>query len=328
MDFERVREILKEIPLRISITDYCNLNCFFCSNEGMDASLKNNSKADLKNLLSLLKLLKKHGLEHVSITGGDPTCYPQLKELLDEINKLNFKKTFFHTNGVSLNKDLIRGELKHFSKIAISIHSLDFEEWRKMTGGKKSQFEQIINNLKLLSGEDYQDKIEIKIVPIKGINCSKESIRKILDFCEENKFKFKFLIFEPIKKDHLPLVISLKEMSYLLENLGAKKLPQEKSFRNQKNYLPINKYQYKSCQGVLIEIGCGKKEVCKSCSSSNEIFITPSLGIKPCHTNPYTIDLKEKISNNEGEKIINSILRSRCFLKTSPGKNKKYWSQG
>ncbi|MCK5609135.1 radical SAM protein [Candidatus Pacearchaeota archaeon] len=327
MDSKEVKKILKKIPLRISITDHCNLNCFFCSNEGMDLNSKNASEADIENLLYILKLLKKNGLQKVSITGGDPTCYPQLERLLKEINKLKFERTFFHTNGVALSKQILSGELKKFSKIAISVHSLDFERWREMTGGKKEQFKQILENLKLVSNKDYRGKIEIKSVPIKGINDSKKSIKEILDLCEANEFKFKFLIFEPIRNYHRSLIVPAKEVSGILEDLGVNQLPREKDFRGQKDYLPINRYKYKSTEGVLIEIGCGKKEVCKTCSSSNEIFLTPNLEFKPCHINPHVINLKEAIAKKDDDKILNLLLKSRCFLKTSPGKNKQYWNQ-
>ena len=327
MDSEKIRKILKEIPLRISITDHCNLNCFFCSNEGMDLSLKNTLEANFKKLLYLLRFLKKEGLKKVSITGGEPTCYSQLENLLKEINKLKFEESFFHTNGIFLNKKLILGELKNFSKIAISIHSLDFEEWKKMTGGRREQFNQILKNLKLVSKKGYENKIEIKVVLIKGINDSKKSIKKILDFCKENKFKFKFLIFEPIRENHQSLVIPLKDASNILESLGATKLPRENSFRGQRNYLPINRYEYKSIRGVLIEIGCGKKAVCEACFNSNEIFITPNLEIKSCHISPHTISLKKAIENKDDDEILDSLLSSRCFLKSCPGKNKQYWSQ-
>jgi GTP 3',8-cyclase len=327
MDFENIKKILKKIPLRISITDHCNLNCFFCSNEGMNLNLKNTCEADIENLFYILKLLKKNGLQKVSITGGDPTCYPQLERLLKAINKLKFERTFFHTNGVALSKQILFGELKRFSKIAISVHSLDFKRWRKMTGGKKEQFKQMLENLKLISDKDYRGRIEIKSVPIKGINDSKKSVKEILDLCEANKFKFKFLIFEPIRNCHRSLVVPAKEVSGILEDLGANHLPKEKEFRGQKYYLPINRYRYKSTEGVLIEIGCGKEEVCKICPSSNEIFLTPNLEFKPCHINSHVIDLKKAVADKDDNKILNSLLASRCFLKTSPGKNKQYWSQ-
>jgi len=324
---EEIKQILKNIPLRISITDYCNLNCFFCSNEGMDLNQRNFSNSDFKNVLYLLKTLRKNGLENISITGGDPMCYPKLDALLKQINLLNFKKTFFHTNGVALNSNLIRGELKKFTKVAISIHTLNIEEWKKMTSGNESQFNQLLENLKLLSKENYGNKVEIKIVPIKEFNYSKKSIKEVLNFCNKNNFKFKLLIFEPIKKEHISLIAKIDSIKKILTDIGAKELDKEKSFRNQMDYLPINNYKYKNTEGVLIEIGCGNPEVCKFCSDSNEIFITPNLEIKPCHMSSFTIDLKKAISEKDEEKILNLIVESRNFLSSSPGKNKIFWSQ-
>lgn len=322
-----ISDALKNFPLRVSITDYCNLKCFFCSNEGMDSKFRNTAKIDSGKFIYLLKVLKENGLENLSLTGGDPTCYPEIGNLLTEINRLKFSRTFFHTNGISLNESLIKGPLKEFSKVAISIHSVDFLEWKAMTGGEEVQFNKLMNNLKLISKEGYGNKIEIKIVPIKDHNYSVESVRRILDFCDENNFRFKFLIFEPILKEHLSLVVGLKEVASSLSEVGAKELEKDDNFRAQGDYLPINKYKYKSTQGVLIEIGCGKKGVCKSCSESNEIFITPSLEIKPCHASPFVISLMKLIDKKNDEEILNSILKSRGFLKSGPGSNKEYWTQ-
>jgi len=327
MDYNKIRKILINIPLRISITDYCNLNCFFCSNEGMDLGFKNTSEVDFEKLLELLKLLKKNGLEKVSITGGEPTCYSQLEELLMEINELKFKEAFFHTNGAYLYKDLILGELKNFDKVAISIHSLNFEEWKKMTGGQKRQYDEILHNLKLIHKEGYDNKIEIKITLVKGINNSKESIKKILDFCDRNNFRFKFLVLDPIKAEHRSLVVPQNKISDILESLGAEYQTKEKTFRGQVNYLPIKRYVYETTKGVLVEIGCGKKEVCMVCSGSNEIIITSNLMIKPCRISSHTINIRNAISHQEEDKVLNLLLGSRCFLDTSPGKNKQFWSQ-
>jgi len=171
------------------------------------------------------------------------------------------------------------------------------------------------------------EKVEIKIVSIRGFNDSEKSIKNILDFCSENKFKFKFLTFEPIEEGHKKLIVPLDEIEKILYKIGSEKIKDDSLFRGQKNYLPIKKYKYKSTEGVLIEIGCGKKEVCSSCASSNEIFITPSLDIKPCHVSPFLIKLKKAIVERNKTGIINSILESRHFLKNSPGQDAEYWRQ-
>ena len=35
------QEALANYPIRIALTDYCNLDCVFCSNEGMGLTNKN-----------------------------------------------------------------------------------------------------------------------------------------------------------------------------------------------------------------------------------------------------------------------------------------------
>jgi molybdenum cofactor biosynthesis enzyme MoaA len=293
----------------------------------MDKKRKNTSSIAFDNLCYLLDTLKKNGLEQVSLTGGDPMCYPELNKLLVKINSMNLKRTFFHTNGVGLSEDIIKNELKKFSKIAVSIHTLNFIGWNKMTNGSSSQFEELVKNLELLSEEGYSDKVEIKIVPIKGFNDSRSEIKKVLDFCLENKFKFKFLVFEPIEENHKKLVVSMDDLKLTLKSIGAVPSSNDADFRGQKSYLPINRYKYGCADGVVIEIGCGKKEVCSSCAESNEIFITPNLEIKPCHANPYLIALKDHVLNKDEKSIVNSVLHSRCFLKTKPGQDSEYWSQ-
>lgn len=322
MDFKK---LMKEIPLRISITDYCNLNCFFCSNEGMDKKCRNTSHINIDNLMYLLKLLKKKGLRKVSLTGGDPTCFANLDKLIRGIDDLSFEKTFFHTNGVALNKYVLN-KLNSFSKIAISLHTLNFEEWNKATNGSEDQFNELLNNINNISNKQ-SFKVEIKIVPIRGINDSEESIKNILDFCATKNFKFKFLVFEPINQKDRDRVVPLKEISQMLKNIGAIGKENDSEFRGQVGYMPIKRYSYKSTEGVLIEIGCGKKEVCKFCHQSNEIFITPNLEIKPCHASPILINLKKYVEEKNEDKIVELLLESRCFLRTNPGQNKKYWRQ-
>ena len=110
-----IKWILEHFPLRIALTDYCNLKCFFCSNEGMDLSCKNLRHIDLESLKYLLKLTKENGLNNLSLTGGEPSLYSNIDELLTFVKSLNLKQTFFHTNGTYLTKELIDKHLKYLS---------------------------------------------------------------------------------------------------------------------------------------------------------------------------------------------------------------------
>jgi GTP 3',8-cyclase len=322
-----LKKTLNNFPLRIAVTDYCNLRCFFCSNEGMDRSKKNKKHANINQLKSLIKILSKKGLKNISITGGDPTVYPYINELLTFLKQFDSINVFFHTNGINLNQKVIKLLSETCSKIAVSVNSVNIETWQKITGGSRDQFEKLISNLNLLSKLKKKALIELKFVPIKGYNFSAKEIKDFLDTCNNFKFKFKFLNFEPIFPQHIQLTIPIEKVTKKLINLGCKPVANDKDFRGQSSYLPIKKFNYKNTFGVVIEIGCGQSEVCNDCFQSNEIFITPEISIKPCHMDSFEIDLSKFIENKNIAKVYQSIIDSRIFLSKSPGAGLKIWQQ-
>jgi len=320
-----IRKCLELFPLRIAVTDYCNLKCFFCSNEGMPLLQRNKKHIDLKKLKYLIKVLTKRGLKNVSITGGEPTVFPKIGELMVFLGQFSFKDLFFHTNGINLNKNLLEALSNVCNKIAVSIHTVNFATWQKVTNGQRMQFNRLMKNLRCLSELTNKVLVELKFVNIKGYNDSEKEFRDFVSLCSRFGFKFKFLNFEPIFSDHVKLSISFDEVIKKLINISCKPRDDDEKFRGQSNYLPIKKFIYKNTFGVAIEIGCGELDVCKECYQSNEIFITPKFTIKPCHMNSYEIPLDEFILNKDEEAIYNAIVKSRVFLSQSPGVGLNIW---
>lgn len=323
-----LREILKKVPLRVAITDYCNLGCVFCSNEGMGPDQRNLSHVNTDSLLYLIGALKAEGLNHVALTGGDPSLHPELERIMDGLEEHAIGKRFIHTNGIALQERHIRGQLQDFTKVGVSVHAFDYDTWNALTKGSVRQFGQVRTNLDRLAEEGYGSRVEIKHVPMEGINDSPDCMRRTLDYCAERGFKFKFLNFEPISDCHAGKGKPVTDLTAKIEALGAVPLGTEGNFRNQADYLPIQWFEYRGTKGVSIDIGCGRPDVCKACYKSNEILITPALDIKPCHASGKTISLKDAIDARDSDEIMRRVQASRDFLYTAPGLNVSYWNQG
>ncbi|MHA1876049.1 MAG: radical SAM protein [Promethearchaeota archaeon] len=313
--------ILENIPLRVSITDHCNLNCFFCSNEGMSYENRNKASIDVDDFNTMIDILLPYKLGHVSLTGGDPTEHPELEEILKTITK-RVKKRFFHTNGVNLEKELIDEYYSNFQKLAVSIHSPVYSIWKKVTNGNKNQYLKLMDNLDYLSGSD---NVEIKMVAIEGYTNSHNNIKQMLEFCNDNGFKLKVLNFEAQNDSQKKLIPDFKNVMAIMEKAGARKLDSDNSFRGQASYLPFNWFEYKDIKAVVINIGCGREAVCTPCYSVNEIFVTPYLKIKPCHSSLHEFDISTEVKEKDGWGLFNKIVESREFLRTKPGLDSKYW---
>lgn len=322
-----IAEILERFPLRVAITDYCNLRCFFCSNEGMDTDQRNTMHINVKSFEYLVNTAIKHGLRHISLTGGEPTLHPELDRILFIVNSSDLERTFFHTNGVELTPELICGPLKRFAKVAVSIHATDYPTWHRITGGTEDQYTRLWANLHMLGEAGYGQRLEIKHIPLRAINDSPDLIKSTLDLCAQYGAKFKFLILEPMDRAHMRLVVSLAELASRLELIGCTSLFKEPQFRGQGDYLPFNWYKYRETSGVAIEIGCGRSDVCQACYKSNEVFVTPALAIKACHINSDTISLIDALTNRAEAQLLKAFVESRRFLYARPGESAQHWRQ-
>lgn len=88
------------ISTHISPEGRCNLACPYCS----VTYRQNKSRLDFDLILDYVDKLRSRGLKAVILTGGgEPTLYPQINQLLEELFKRNLSVALI-TNGTNLHK--------------------------------------------------------------------------------------------------------------------------------------------------------------------------------------------------------------------------------
>jgi GTP 3',8-cyclase len=88
--------------LRLIVSSACNLDCFYCHNEGQ------RKWADLLRIdlfEHVLRLAYKHpvGLERATLSGGEPLLHPRLEYFVRQLAPLTSHRTIV-TNGLLLNE--------------------------------------------------------------------------------------------------------------------------------------------------------------------------------------------------------------------------------
>ena len=136
---------LLDYPGHIAATIFlggCNMRCPFCHNASLVTKLSSQPVIPTEEVLSDL-YKKKKILEGVCITGGEPTLYQDLPELISEIKSMGLQVKL-DTNGTNpdMMKALVRDSLIDY--IAMDIKNSK-EKYRQTAG---------INNLNLPLIED------------------------------------------------------------------------------------------------------------------------------------------------------------------------------
>lgn len=165
----------------LEITNSCNLNCPFCTNEKGNVFM---SLEDIDNYLSQIKKQCDYIYLHIL---GEPTLHPNFEEILNLCDKYELKLQLV-TNGTLLYKYPNLLTHKCLRKLSISLHSIN------NTGIDKKYFDSINN----LIDENKETKLELRFYDKENLspelNNYLHSLKTSFSFevtAKENSYKLK-----------------------------------------------------------------------------------------------------------------------------------------
>jgi molybdenum cofactor biosynthesis enzyme MoaA len=343
---EQLMGLFEKLRLRFTLTPQCNLWCFFCSNEGSSYTDKQHRCADIEYVIKLSEmLLEKTPLKSIDLSGGEPTLHPDFMKRSFKLCKWTKKypntRFSLHSNGVTLDPEIIDVIKDNFSRIGFSIHSVNFKTWNRITNLNQrfsdnvqmKKFERMIGNLKYLSKQNIGEKVFLKAVIIKGVNDTKKELIDFLETCEKYNFHPKFLEFEPQFKDQNKYVVRRKEIFEKLEKIGCKFQEDTPRHNNPDTYIPGVNFKYKNAPlGLHSIFGCGLEAACRSCYDFLCMFVKPhnnrkGLYLKPCSVLDTRIDLTHAIDQGDYKQLLNLFRLSREYLMLAPGLGVSDWKK-
>lgn len=178
--------------LRISLTDRCNLRCFYCMpEEGIELMEKENIMS-LEEIISLATTFRDLGVDTVRLTGGEPLVRKNFGYLVEELAKLGLTLKIT-TNGIMLDRYLDLFHKIGLKKINLSLDTLDKAKSVFIT--KRDYFDRIWQNIQMALDIDME--VKLNIVLIKGVN--DKEINDFIQLTKHKKLTIKFIEFMPFK---------------------------------------------------------------------------------------------------------------------------------
>jgi cyclic pyranopterin phosphate synthase len=179
--------------LRLSITDRCNLRCFYCGTCENFQYIPHANILTYEECLSLIRLSHSLQVSKVRLTGGEPFVRKDftrfLARVMQELPGLDLRVT---TNGTLLQGR--GGELKETGLrcLNISLDTLDREKYRRLTG--RDYFPRVRKAI-----DDCLEagiRVKINAVAMRGVNDSE--IDDFVDFALNNPVDLRFIEFMPV----------------------------------------------------------------------------------------------------------------------------------
>jgi cyclic pyranopterin phosphate synthase len=179
--------------IRLSVTDKCNLRCFYCLPEHFKDFEQPAHWLTFDEIERVIGAFANLGVAKVRITGGEPLVRKDLPVLVSQLSQLSgIEDLSLSTNAVLLSRQAQALRDAGVSRINVSLDTLIPDRFTQITGGK---LQPVMDGL-MVAKESGFAPIKINMVAMKGIN--DDEFEDMVDFCLEHDFTLRFIETMPI----------------------------------------------------------------------------------------------------------------------------------
>jgi len=193
--------------LRLSLTDKCNMRCFYCIPKGFKDFHTPAEWLTYDEVSRVVKVFAEMGVSRFRLTGGEPLVRQGVSGLVRELSSIDgVDDLSLSTNASLLDQHAHDLKAAGISRINVSLDTLQPDRFRDMTG---TELQPVINGL-MASRDAGFNPVKINMLALKGRN--DDEFDRMVEFCIEHDFTLRFIETMPMgesgqqaAKHYLPL---------------------------------------------------------------------------------------------------------------------------
>ncbi|MBM3401860.1 MAG: GTP 3',8-cyclase MoaA [Bacteroidetes bacterium] len=178
--------------LRISLTDNCNLRCFYCMPEEDYEFTPHSRLMQPEEIESLAKLFVDNGVNKIRLTGGEPLVRKDAADIILRLAKLPVKLTLT-TNATRLHDFVTALEAAKVSSLNISLDTLDPDKFNIIT--RRNNFTKVMDNIQLMIERNFH--VKVNVVVMKGMN--DQEINDFIAWTKDTPIHVRFIEYMPFE---------------------------------------------------------------------------------------------------------------------------------
>lgn len=304
--------------LRISITDRCNLDCFYCSPFGGRIPMFHLEILRYEEILRLVEVAVSAGISKVRITGGEPLLRKEMVELCRMLaNIKGVEGLALTTNGVLLEELALPLFDAGVGRINVSLDTLLPEKFKKITG--HDCLPRVLNGIKRAEEVGFSP-VKINTVVMRGVN--DDEIENLARITIEKPYHVRFIELMPTWDrsftEQGPLFIAVEEIVKQVEKVGSLNLEHKTE-----SFGPA---RLCSLVGGIGKIGFITPMSQHFCGNCNRLRLTAEGKLRSCLFSETEIDIKEPLRAGASTKELVDIFKLAANAK--PQWHALFYNQG
>lgn len=180
--------------IRLSVTDRCNLRCFYCIPKGFNDFETPENWLNFDEIERVIGAFSELGVKKVRITGGEPLVRKGLDKLISRLHALpGLEDLSLSTNATLLQRDAHALKLAGVSRINVSLDTLRADRFKDIT--QSNDLKSVLDGLQEARAVGL-NPIKINMVVMQGIN--DDEIEDMVEYCVENDFTLRLIETMPM----------------------------------------------------------------------------------------------------------------------------------
>lgn len=293
--------------LRISVTDRCNIRCFYCMPEEGVQFMRRAEILTFEEIERFARVAVSMGINKIRVTGGEPLVRRDLPILIAKLSAIEgVKDIALTTNAVLLSDQAQALYDAGLRRLNIHLDTLDRERFRQIT--RRDDLP------KVLAGIDRALELgfgPIKINAVAVKNLVEPDIVPLARFGRERGIEIRYIEFMPLDAQGLwqhDKVLLTEQMIELLENgIGPLEVVPDPDPR-----APALEYRWRDSGGTVGFIASVSRPFCMNC---NRIRLTSDGKLRYCLFAIEETDVKGLLRGEAGDDAIRQVMRDVVWRK-------------
>jgi cyclic pyranopterin phosphate synthase len=292
--------------LRVSVTDRCNLRCFYCMPANDFHPLKHTDILTYEEILRLIHVATDAGVTKVRLTGGEPLLRRDFVHFVESVCRIPLlQDVSLTTNGILL-KELAQPLFDAgLHRINVSLDTLNPSKYAKIAG--RPFFQAVWEGLETAESLGFSP-IKINVVTMKGVN--DDELRQFADLSIKKPYHVRFIEYMPVGRDS-----DWKPERYISSDEIRARLAAFSSLHpipRSSHDGPAERYRFKSGKGEIGLISAISHHFCPSC---NRLRLTADGRLRPCLFSNEEVDIKTPLRLGQSREELKSVFKKTIAKK-------------
>ena len=202
--------------LRLSVTDRCNIRCFYCMPGDAVRFLPRDQLLSFEEIERFVRVAAELGVNKLRITGGEPLVRAELPALVSRLAAIEgVDEIALTTNGILLTDQAEPLRAAGLNRINISLDSIREEVFREIA--RRDGLDRVLAGIAEAQRIGF-DKIRLNAIAMRGL--TEDEAPLLVRFARERGLELRFIEYMPLDADggwRREQVLSGEELREIIE---------------------------------------------------------------------------------------------------------------